>query len=608
MTPAPRMRIVLTNICLGAAGLAALSGFALILFGGFDAHIAGIRVAAHDPYRSFVIAGIALGLAAACRGLAASRRAMAVAAGSIEPGWLALLLAVAVTALGLVYAPTVAGGPDPYGYVSQAGLWLEGPLRADVPVRDAPWPNAAATWAPLGYVPAEREGQTSIVPRYASGLPLLMAAAKAVGGQEAIFWIVPVCGGLLTFWTFRIGRRLHSVPAGCIAALLVASSPVLIVMLMQPMSDVPVAAAWAIAFDAMFGATIASACAAGIASSIAVLIRPNLAPLAPVLGAWFVVQALSGSNRRRSMTLRAGVFAISVVPGLVAVAAINEFLYDSPLVSGYGDLGSLFHASNVLPNTVNYLKWLAQSHTPVAILGLAALFVPWSRLWPGLNRATFGIVALFVIALWSQYLAYLPFNDWPFLRFLLPSWPFILIGVAAVLLLGWRSAADGAALASVWVLGAMCVYGLHVADRGGAFAEWQSARRYVDVARQVRAHSEDGSVTLALLHSGSVRYYGGRLTLRYDQLDREWLDRAVGWLEQRGRHVYALLEPWEVAEFERHFSGQRTVERLEQSVVFAYHGPNIITFYDLTRPIDDTDHIQPASDLRVFRSVPPVPK
>ena len=46
-------------------------------------------------------------------------------------------------------------------------------------------------------------------------------------------------------------------------------------------------------------------------------------------------------------------------------------------------------------------------------------------------------------------------------------------------------------------------------------------------------------------HSGTVRYYAGRVTLRFDLLDPAWLDRAIAWLEARGHHPYILLEDWE---------------------------------------------------------------
>ena len=40
------------------------------------------------------------------------------------------------------------------------------------------------------------------------------------------------------------------------------------------------------------------------------------------------------------------------------------------------------------------------------------------------------------------------------------------------------------------------------------------------------------SGVLSVQHSGSVRYYGGRLTIRWDLIDRDWTSRAA-----RGRPV-----------------------------------------------------------------------
>ena len=54
---------------------------------------------------------------------------------------------------------------------------------------------------------------------------------------------------------------------------------------------------------------------------------------------------------------------------------------------------------------------------------------------------------------------------------------------------------------------------------------------------------------LSSIHAGSLRYYGGRATMRFDLLDEAWLDRAVGWLQQQGRHPYVLVEDWEMPLF-----------------------------------------------------------
>ena len=55
-------------------------------------------------------------------------------------------------------------------------------------------------------------------------------------------------------------------------------------------------------------------------------------------------------------------------------------------------------------------------------------------------------------------------------------------------------------------------------------------------------HTPPNSVLLTSERSGSMRYYGGRVTLRYDLLHPEWLDRAVAWLTTRGVRVYAVLD------------------------------------------------------------------
>src|SRR5437763_1042682 len=175
-----------------------------------------------------------------------------------------------------MWSTRVAAGADAYGYVSQADLWLRGALHIDQRFgATVPWPLARWTFTPLGYRP-EPDGYR-IVPQYAAGLPLVMAAFKAVAGQCAMFWVVPLCGGVLVFATYCIGREIDRPLVGLAAAWIVASSPTLLFMLMAPMSDVPAAAAWAasVAF-----ALAESPLLAGVAAGAAILIRPNLAPAA----------------------------------------------------------------------------------------------------------------------------------------------------------------------------------------------------------------------------------------------------------------------------------------------------------------------------------------
>ncbi len=114
------------------------------------------------------------------------------------------------------------------------------------------------------------------------------------------------------------------------------------------------------------------------------------------------------------------------------------------------------------------------------------------------------------------------------------------------------------------------------------------------------------SVILSRQHSGSVRYYGGRMTLRYDDLDPQWLDRPVAWLAERGVRTYLLADVWEMVEIRKRFQGQRALEHLDRPPVVDYRGPTNVLLYDLSRASDGPSRIawESYADLR---SVSPVP-
>ena len=176
-----------------------------------------------------------------------------------------------------------AGSADAHGYISQAALWLDRDLIVPVPMATTvPWDDAEWTFAPLGYRPGVARG--TLVPVYPAGLPLVMAAAEAVGGRRAIYLVVPLFGMLAVLASASLATRLASPAAGAIAALSIASSPTFLFSLMWPMSDVPASALWAVGLVLATGAGLLSAGGAGVAIGLAVLTRPNLVlvSLAPV--------------------------------------------------------------------------------------------------------------------------------------------------------------------------------------------------------------------------------------------------------------------------------------------------------------------------------------
>jgi hypothetical protein len=463
----------------------------------------------------------------------------------------AAVLALLVTLVGLRWNTRVAAGADAYGYVSQVDLWLRGSLHLDQGfAASVPWPNARWSFAPLGYVPAPSTHE--IVPQYPAGLPLLMAAARVAFGSCAMFWVVPLCGGALVLATYAIGCRIERPAVVLAAAWLVATSPAMLFMLVAPMSDVPAAAAWTIAIACALGGTVVSAAAAGAAAAIAILIRPNLLGLAAIIALWC---AARGAVKMLAFTAVAAI-------GAIAVGAINARLYGSALRSGY-DLTDGFAIAYMWPNIQHYGAWLVAAETPLPLAGLAALAVPSTAVWrTDAARRAHWLFAAVAAAVWIFYLLYVPWDAWWYLRFLLPASPLMAIGAAALAAM----AARGGRRRQVAVAAALAVVGMHgvvEAKRRAVFDVSRGEAKYVDVARVVDAVTDPDAVIISAQHSGSLRYYAGRLTVRWDTGDPAWLDRTAEWLAAHGHHPYVVVEPQEIAELRARFARRSMLARLD---------------------------------------------
>src|SRR6185369_18017445 len=88
--------------------------------------------------------------------------------------------------------------------------------------------------------------------------------------------------------------------------------------------------------------------------------------------------------------------------------------------------GEIFLVSNVLPNLSRYPVWLWQSQSPLVLLALVPLFAAGRT---GNRPAVWLCAALFIATL-ASYLVYSPFEEWWYLRFLLPAIPALLVLVA----------------------------------------------------------------------------------------------------------------------------------------------------------------------------------
>ena len=494
-------------------------------------------------------------------------------------------LALAVFLAALRWGVMVAGGADSYGYLSQAGLWRQGSLvvHQDV-VRSTPWPEAAETWAPLGYRPSPH-ARDALVPIYPPGLPLLMAAAQEVAGFCGAFAVVPLCGALTIWLTFALGRRLFEPPAIAIAgAALVAASPVFLYQVMNAMSDVPAAAFWTLAVVLAVGRRPSWS---GLAMTVAIAIRPNLAPLAAVLIAWIWASAPSAARRYDSAVR----FVIGAVPAAAGIAALDARLYESPLTTGYGTPGDLF-VGDVATNLSNYGRWIADVETP--IVALAIVYIAAPRLFPPPRvRLARLLIGGTIAATLASYVFYRPFDVWWYLRFLLPMWPAMMLATSAaidgILARSLRSHGSGSAqwaarahaIAMTAIVAAIAWHGLRVAASRSVFDLWRTERRYIDVARFVADRTEPDAVVLSHQHSGSLRFYGDRLTLRFDVLDPVWLDRALGYLQSIGRRPYLVLDGGEVDAFRRRFAAVSRAGALDWPPIATLNG--VVYVYDPLR-------------------------
>lgn len=509
------------------------------------------------------------------------RRALAVIlkpSPSLAPA-VAGAAAVAIVLLSLLKGAFVAGSADCYGYVSQAHLWAKGTLEIDQPfVREMSWPFAAETFAPLGYIP--KPHGTAIVPVYSPGFPMLMAAFEVVAGRGAVFYVVPFLGGVAVWVTYMIGTRLSGRLVAVSAAVLLATSPPFVYQVMFPMSDVPVTAWWALALALAITPGRGMALAAGVVTGLAIVTRPNLVPLAVIPGGLLlwelaVQRAVTGRAAQRVL-----LFAAGTVPACITVALLNNYWYGSPFVSGYGTLDSLYGWEHLAPNLDRYPRWLLGAETPVVLLALAAPIVLWRRPRTAHLAATPRAIAVawicFIAAVFTSYMFYIPFDEWWYLRFVLPAFPPMLVLVSVLLVaIASKSGSARVPLTAV-IVAALAWRGFDYAVDRSALAFREGERRYVAIGEYIARTLPDRAVLLAMQHSGSVRYYSGRLTIRYDWIPPGWLDAVIRELRARGYHPYIVLEEWEEPAFKARFKGQSPLAALDWPPVgWLMHSTNV---------------------------------
>jgi hypothetical protein len=564
MTGSARTRTRRTTWLLAVTVAAAALAVAVWWTGGFSVRIAGIPVRSRSWVRPAIVAlaGVALLIRFERAWLAGALARAWDAAESprVAGAFAALAMAWALTA-GIVFNTFAAGGADSYGYIGQARLLIHGRLTDTVPLRPAfTWPDTHATLTPLGFNRGLSPGV--IAPRYPPGFPLLLAPLTLIS-ETAVYMLVPVFGLLAVWATYRLGIRVGDPLTGALAAVALSFSPTFLYQVVQPMSDVPAAACWLLALLAAGRGTRAGAAGAGALASLAIMIRPNLAPLAALVFVPVVFTAASGRVQRALL------FGVALVPGIAALGWIQNVRYGSPLASGYGTLSDGFALAYVGENLARYPRWLTETHTFFIWLSLLA---PLWILRRGRNRLLAWTAVALAAAIWAAYLPYVYFqpNEWFYTRFLLPAIAVMLVFAVAVSLWGLRQLpAAVRAPVTAGLLVALLAAELHAARTHGPFEVRLQERKYPLAGAFVRDRLPPSAFVLAEQHSGSVRYYANRPTLRWDLLAPGRLDDAVAALRAEGFEPFVVLDSGEDEAFRRRFgdAGQQAVRALKPLAV-----------------------------------------
>lgn len=493
--------------------------------GGFRTSVGGLRISARSPLPILLLALINF-----TTWLSWARRAQSIRA-DLESVWRGierqssrLVGVVALTAVivAATFSTRSAAGADASGYVSEAAMLSGGRLFYADALSDVARGQDPYLTSPLGWRPAPSEGAQS--PTYPPGLPLLMAIPHAVGGINGASAVV-IASAAVAVWA--AGMMAGGV-GGVIAAVLIALTPVFIFQSVQPMSDVPVTAAWLLCF--LFAQRQRSL-PAGLACAIAVLIRPNLAPLALV--------PLLIADRRV-------LFAAPVALAGIVLATLNALWYGSPFRSGYGTAEELFALANITANAFRYSSWLVAT-APMLLLGV---FGFWRLRRDRTAQAMLVFAGLVVVS----YLVYAVFDDWSYLRFLLPALAMLAV-FAGVELSAWigRWPLSYRAPMMFALLLVLTAHGLWVARARESFRLAAQLQRVAAVGDYINADVPPSAVILSGEQSGAMRYYTDRPILRWEAATPEALAAAMRALEDSRRPVYIVLDAWEHAPFRDKF-------------------------------------------------------
>jgi hypothetical protein len=385
---------------------------------------------------------------------------------------------------------------------------------------------------------------------------MTIAALQHIIGVSGPYLVEPILGALTIWLTFTLARRCGSARTAALAAAMMAASSTLALQLMvsheRRACNGVVAAGRRI--DDRGTAVETLRLGAGQRRGRPHQAQSNRAGWG--LAAYALWSGMRESEGRRAV-VHVALYVCGIIPGMLILGIVNQALYGSPLESGYGDFTVLYSVANFPGNVWRYPLWLIRLETPVVALALVAPLVLERFHIDGAAVRLIGLGLTIAAVVFLSYVFYLPVADQSFARFMLPVLPYLLACASLVTVRLVRVLPSD--LAHVILLAMMVglpVLQVQKSRDVGAYNQAQAQHRALTVARYVECSLPERSVLISLQHSGSVRQYADRLSLRYDWLDPAWLDRAIATLRKRGYAPVILLEEWEEAPFKARFASQ----------------------------------------------------
>jgi hypothetical protein len=154
------------------------------------------------------------------------------------------------------------------------------------------------------------------------------------------------------------------------------------------------------------------------------------------------------------------------------------------------------------------------------------------------------------LAILTMYLIYLPWDTWFYLRFLLPAFPAVCVGLAAVFTsVVHNSRVKTVAIAIIVVITtSMTVTQWKFVAEAGLFQEAPGERRFARAA-EFASTLPSNAILISDAYSGTLHFYTGRDVFRWVLMTPDQFDRAFRSLKEQGYPLSFIVDPGEERSF-----------------------------------------------------------